>query len=116
MILPNVRTHLCKYRNELHGNHVSVFESRRGDEVAFDEGLISSQFRLEDRAEDRRLTFTLKVKDRRFGNAQLRHSSAAGRRMKSFDARKMNSDTRQRLAVTPRIRKKNQIQETMVET
>ena len=43
MILPNVRTHLCKYRNELHGNHVSVFESRRGDEVAFDEGLISSQ-------------------------------------------------------------------------
>ena len=50
MILPNVHTHLCKYRNELHGNHVSVFESRRGDEVAFDEGLISLQFRLKDRA------------------------------------------------------------------
>ena len=43
MILPNVRTHLYKYRNELHGNHVSVFESRRGDEVAFDEGRISSK-------------------------------------------------------------------------
>ena len=39
-------------------NHVSVFESRRGDEVAHDEGHISSQFRLEDSAEDRRLTFS----------------------------------------------------------
>ena len=75
MILPNVRTHLCKYRNELHGNHVSVFESRRGDEVAFDEGLISSQFRLEDRAEDKGLTFTLRDKDRKLGITQLQDFS-----------------------------------------
>ena len=31
---------LCKYRNELHGNHISVFGLGRGDKVAFNEGHI----------------------------------------------------------------------------
>ena len=53
MILPNVLT--CYANTETSFMEImSVFESRRGDEVAFDEGRISSQFRLEDRAEDRR--------------------------------------------------------------
>jgi len=98
-------------KNELRGNHVSAFESRRGDEVAFNEGHISLQFRLEDRAEDM-TNFQRSIrKNKRFGNTRFQDSPAAGSKIgiSTYGKNRTNNGTRQRLAVNPN-------QKRMVET
>jgi len=86
--------------------------------VAYNERHISLQFRLEDRAEGRRLTFSAqrqRIEDsttRIYKILQLQEEKSAFRRTAKIK-RTMGLD---RDWQSTRIRKRNQIQETMVET
>ena len=85
--------------------------------MAFNEGHISLQFRLEDRAEDM-TNFQRSIrKNKRFGNTRFQDSPAAGSKIgiSTYGKNRTNNGPRQRLAVNPN-QKRNQIQETMVET